>query len=95
MLPDGQRHHVSVSVSSSWLALYVNYELVERVNWTFPGQDITTDGLLMLGGIIEGFETPFKVRAYRMLKCYSHFYLQCFLVQSQYIKSSKRFSVPH
>lgn len=89
MLPDGQWHQVSVGVSSSWLALYVDCELVERVNWTFPGQGITTDGLLMLGDIIEGFETPFEVRAYWMLKCYSHFYLQCLLVQSQYIKSSK------
>jgi hypothetical protein len=62
MLPDGQWHQVSVGVSSSWLALYVDCELVERVNWTYPGQDITTDGLLMLGGIIEGFETPFEVR---------------------------------
>ncbi|XP_031672200.1 collagen alpha-1(XI) chain [Oncorhynchus kisutch] len=60
MLPDGQWHQVSVGVSSSWLALYVDCELVERVNWTYPGQDITTDGLLMLGGIIEGFETPFE-----------------------------------
>ncbi|XP_055741984.1 uncharacterized protein LOC129825890 [Salvelinus fontinalis] len=59
----------SVPQEENWLALYVDCELVERVNWTFPGQDITTDGLLMLGGIIEGFETPFEVRAYWMLKC--------------------------
>lgn len=80
MLPDGQWHQVSVGVSSSWLALYVDCELVERVNWTYPGQDITTDGLLMLGGIIEGFETPFEVRVSRILKCHSHFHLQYSLV---------------
>ncbi|KAI1882503.1 hypothetical protein AGOR_G00251430 [Albula goreensis] len=59
-LSDGQWHRVSVGVSTQRLALYVDCMLVESVNWTYPGMDIATDGLLMVGGIIEDFETPFE-----------------------------------
>ncbi|XP_061118108.1 collagen alpha-2(XI) chain-like [Conger conger] len=59
-LSDGQWHRVSVGVSAQSLALYVDCVLTEKVNWTYPGMDIATDGLLMVGGIIEDFETPFE-----------------------------------
>ncbi|KAG5840838.1 hypothetical protein ANANG_G00192920 [Anguilla anguilla] len=60
VLSDGEWHRVSVGVSAHRLALYVDCELVESVNWNNPSLDITTDGLLMVGGIVEGFETPFE-----------------------------------
>uniref|UniRef100_A0A673XVB8 Laminin G domain-containing protein n=1 Tax=Salmo trutta TaxID=8032 RepID=A0A673XVB8_SALTR len=59
-LSDDQWHHVAVSVSSARLALYVDCALVERVDWVYQGMGITPDGLLMVGGIVEGFETPFE-----------------------------------
>ncbi|XP_071011181.1 collagen alpha-2(I) chain-like [Oncorhynchus clarkii lewisi] len=60
VLSDGQWHHVAVSVSSVRLALYVDCALVESVDWVYQGMGITSEGLLLLGGIIEGFETPFE-----------------------------------
>nr|XP_046172619.1 collagen alpha-1(XI) chain-like [Oncorhynchus gorbuscha] len=59
-LSDDQWHHVAVSVSSARLALYVDCALVERVDWVYQGMGITPDGLLMVGGIVEGFETPYE-----------------------------------
>ncbi|XP_029301004.1 collagen alpha-1(XI) chain-like [Cottoperca gobio] len=58
-LSDGKWHHVAVSVSAKRLALYVDCSLLESVDWVYHGMGISTDGLLMVGGIIEGFETPF------------------------------------
>ncbi|KAM8761452.1 uncharacterized protein AB9X84_009134 [Acanthopagrus schlegelii] len=58
-LRDGQWHQVSLGVSPLWLDVYVDCSLVERVNWAYPWQSISTDGLLMIGGSLEGFETPF------------------------------------
>ena len=60
-LYDGQWHQVSLSVSALWLEVYVDCLLVERVNWAYPWQGISTDGLLMMGGSLEGFEAPFEV----------------------------------
>ncbi|XP_061115428.1 collagen alpha-1(V) chain-like [Conger conger] len=60
VLSDGEWHRVSVGVSAHRLALYVDCRLVESVNWDSPSLDITTDGLLMVGGIVEGFEMPFQ-----------------------------------
>lgn len=60
-LSDGKWHHVAVSVSARRLALYVDCSLLESVDWVHQGMGITADGLLMVGGIIEGFETPFEV----------------------------------
>eukprot|EP00064_Thunnus_orientalis_P006123 superscaffoldBa00000623_g6138 len=57
---DGQWHQVSLGVSTLWLEVYVDCWLVERVNWAYPWQGISTDGLLMVGGSLEGFETPFE-----------------------------------
>ncbi|KAM7393227.1 hypothetical protein PAMA_008057 [Pampus argenteus] len=59
-LSDGKWHHVAVSVSAKRLALYVDCSLLESVEWVYHGMGINTDGLLMVGGIIEGFETPFE-----------------------------------
>ncbi|KAG5834202.1 hypothetical protein ANANG_G00259020 [Anguilla anguilla] len=59
-LSDGRWHQVSVGVSARSLDLHVDCVLTESVNWTSPGMDIATDGLLMVGGIVEDFETPFE-----------------------------------
>lgn len=62
VLSDGGWHRVAVSVSSGRLALYVDCSMVESVDWAYKdGLGISTDGLVMVGGIIEGFETPFEV----------------------------------
>ena len=61
-LHDGQWHRVSVGVSLSGLELHVDCSLVERVHWPYRGQGISTEGLVILGGILESFETPFEVR---------------------------------
>lgn len=60
-LSDSRWHWVSVGASLEHLAVYVNCVLVEKVRWTFPYLGIPTDGLLMVGGIVQGFETPFEV----------------------------------
>lgn len=60
-LSDGKWHHVAISVSAKQLALYVDCSLLESVDWVYHGMGISADGLLMVGGIIEGFETPFEV----------------------------------
>ncbi|TSV94898.1 Collagen alpha-1(XXVII) chain B [Bagarius yarrelli] len=59
-LSDSQWHRVSVGASLGYLSVYVNCVLVEKVRWTFPYLGIPTDGLLMVGGILQGFETPFE-----------------------------------
>ncbi|XP_016332915.1 collagen alpha-1(V) chain-like [Sinocyclocheilus anshuiensis] len=59
-LSDSQWHWISVGVAFEWLAVYVDCVLVEKVSWMYPYMGITTDGLLMVGGILEGFETPFE-----------------------------------
>ncbi|KAM6902308.1 uncharacterized protein FYW49_015931 [Xenentodon cancila] len=59
-LCDGEWHRVAVSVSTNRLALYVDCTLLESVDWVNHGMGIGTDGLLMAGGIIEAFETPFE-----------------------------------
>ncbi|TKS84164.1 Collagen alpha-1(V) chain [Collichthys lucidus] len=59
-LSDGKWHHVAVSVSAKRLALYVDCSLLESVDWVYHGMGISADGLLMVGGIIEAFETPFE-----------------------------------
>ena len=62
-LSDGAWHSVALSVAARGLALYVDCALVEEVGWGYGGMDFTPDGLLLLGGILEGFETPFQVRS--------------------------------
>lgn len=52
---------MALSVSSKQLALYVDCSLMESVDWVYHGMGISTDGLIMVGGIIEGFETPLEV----------------------------------
>ncbi|KAL1275213.1 hypothetical protein QQF64_028027 [Cirrhinus molitorella] len=59
-LSDSQWHRISVGVAFEWLAVYVDCVLLEKVSWMYPYMGITTDGLLMVGGILEGFETPFE-----------------------------------
>lgn len=66
-LSDGKWHHVAVSVSAKRLALYVDCSLLESVDWVYQGMGISTDGLLMVGGIVQRFDTPFEVSG--------HFYL--------------------
>lgn len=63
VLSDGNWHRVAVSVSTGQFALYVDCAMVESVDWSYKdGLEITTDGLIMVGGIIEGFEVPFEVK---------------------------------
>ncbi|KAK0139727.1 Collagen alpha-1(XXI) chain [Merluccius polli] len=59
-LHDGQWHRVSVAVSVSGLEVYVDCSRVDRVDWAYRRQDISTQGLVILGGILESFETPFE-----------------------------------
>ncbi|RVE65499.1 hypothetical protein OJAV_G00117130 [Oryzias javanicus] len=59
-LCDGEWHHVRVSVSTKRLSLYADCSLLESVDWVNLGMGIGTDGLLMVGGTIEAFETPFE-----------------------------------
>ncbi|KAI4817194.1 hypothetical protein KUCAC02_009470 [Chaenocephalus aceratus] len=59
-LSDGKWHHVALSVSAKRLALYVDCSLLESVDWVYRSMGISTEGLLMIGGIIEAFETPFE-----------------------------------
>lgn len=61
-LSDGKWHRVAVSVSAKRLALYVDCSLLESVDWVYEGLGISSDGLLVVGGVIEGFETPFEVK---------------------------------
>lgn len=60
-LRDSQWHQLALSVSPLWLEVYVDCTLVERLNWAYPWQPISTDGMLMVGGSIERTETPFDV----------------------------------
>ncbi|XP_066569337.1 collagen alpha-1(XI) chain-like [Amia ocellicauda] len=61
MLSDGRWHRVSVGVSAQGVGVYVDCALVESVTWkNYFGMGITTEGLLMVGGIVETFETPFE-----------------------------------
>uniref|UniRef100_A0AAY4CW64 Laminin G domain-containing protein n=2 Tax=Denticeps clupeoides TaxID=299321 RepID=A0AAY4CW64_9TELE len=60
ILSDGQWHRIALSVSEGRLGLYVDCAKVESVDWQSSGLDITTDGLLMVGGLVEAFETPFE-----------------------------------
>ncbi|KAL2092225.1 hypothetical protein ACEWY4_012023 [Coilia grayii] len=57
---DSRWHYVSVGVSAKALTLYVDCVLVETIKWVYPYMGITTEGLLTVGGILEGFETPFE-----------------------------------
>ncbi|XP_068508834.1 collagen alpha-1(XI) chain-like isoform X1 [Syngnathus scovelli] len=59
-LTDGQWHHVAISVSGQRVAIFVDCTLLESVEWVNQGLGIKTDGLFIIGGIIEGFETPFE-----------------------------------
>lgn len=63
VLSDGNWHRVAVSVSARRLVLYVDCALVESIDWAYKeGLEVTTDGLIMVGGIVEGFEIPFEVK---------------------------------
>ncbi|XP_077594079.1 uncharacterized protein LOC144210983 [Stigmatopora nigra] len=59
-LTDGQWHHLAISVSSRRVAIFVDCALLESVEWVNQGLGIRADGLFIIGGIVEGFETPFE-----------------------------------
>nr|XP_043868866.1 collagen alpha-1(XI) chain-like [Solea senegalensis] len=61
-LSDGKWHHVAVSVSAKQLAVYVDCSLLESVDWFYHGLGVSTDGLLMVGGVTEDSETTFEGR---------------------------------
>lgn len=88
---------MAVSVSAERLALYVDCSLLESVDWVSHGMGISTDGLLMVGGITEGFETPFEVSGltptipsliiinpttYQLLRYSAHFFLNIYKMPS-------------
>lgn len=63
-LGDGRWHQVALSISVERLELHVDCRLVDRVSWSsYGGMGVHTEGLIILGGLIESFEIPFKVRA--------------------------------
>lgn len=63
-LGDGHWHRVALSISLERLELHVDCRLVDRVSWSnYFGMGVNTEGLIIVGGLIESFEIPFKVRA--------------------------------
>ncbi|KAH1179307.1 hypothetical protein KIL84_021890, partial [Mauremys mutica] len=61
ILGDGDWHQVALSISSERLELHVDCQLVESVGWSnYFGMGVTTQGLVILGGLIESFEIPFE-----------------------------------
>lgn len=62
-LSDGHWHQVALSISLERLELHVDCRLVDRVSWSnYFGMGVNTEGLIIIGGLIESFEIPFKVR---------------------------------
>ncbi|XP_072286112.1 uncharacterized protein [Pyxicephalus adspersus] len=60
-LTDGRWHRAALSISAKGVTLYVDCKLVETLPWSnFFGLGVRTDGILMLGGLIEPYEVPFK-----------------------------------
>lgn len=60
-LSDGKWHRVALSVSAKQLAVYVDCSLLEKVDWPHPGLRISPDGLLLVGGAVQRYDTPFEV----------------------------------
>ncbi|XP_032994104.1 collagen alpha-2(XI) chain-like [Lacerta agilis] len=60
-LADGHWHRVALSISLNRLALYVDCCLLESVGWSgYFGMGVATEGLVVIGGLIEPFEVPFE-----------------------------------
>lgn len=67
-LSDGRWHKVAVSVSWDKIELYADCRFVESVAWrNYFGMQVTTEGLIMIGGLIEAFETPFEGQIQQLL----------------------------
>lgn len=63
-LGDGHWHQVALSISLERLELHVDCRLLDRVSWAnYFGMGVNTEGLIIIGGLIESSEIPFKVRA--------------------------------
>lgn len=60
-LSDGNWHNVAIGVSAKRLALHVDCIQLLSVDWEYRGMENSTAGLLMVGGIIAGHESPFEV----------------------------------
>ncbi|RLW00333.1 hypothetical protein DV515_00008911, partial [Chloebia gouldiae] len=59
-LGDGRWHQVALSISLERLELHVDCRLVDRVSWSnYFGMGVNTEGLIIIGGLIESFEIPF------------------------------------
>lgn len=70
-LGDGRWHQVALSISLERLELHVDCRLVDRVSWSnYFGMGVNTEGLIIIGGLIESFEIPFKVRIGQTWKGY-------------------------
>lgn len=64
LLSDGRWHRVALGISSEGLELHVDCRLVGRASWSgHIGMGVSTEGLVVLGGLVEAFEIPFEVRA--------------------------------
>lgn len=61
-ISDGKWHSIAVSVAAKRLAVYVDCSLLESVDWPHPGVRISPDGLLLVGGVVQTYDTPFEVR---------------------------------
>ncbi|KAH0615536.1 hypothetical protein JD844_004919, partial [Phrynosoma platyrhinos] len=60
-LADGEWHRIALSISSERLVLYIDCQLVESIVWPrYSGMGVTTEGLVVIGGLIEPFEIPFE-----------------------------------
>ncbi|XP_042334647.1 collagen alpha-1(V) chain-like [Sceloporus undulatus] len=60
-LADGDWHRIGLSISSERLVLYIDCHLVESIVWPrHSGMGVTTEGLVVIGGLIEPFEIPFE-----------------------------------
>ncbi|XP_029469365.1 collagen alpha-1(XI) chain-like [Rhinatrema bivittatum] len=60
-LSDGEWHRIALSISADRVELHVDCKLIESIAWTnFFGMGVTTEGLVMVGGLIEPFEIPFE-----------------------------------
>ncbi|XP_043914105.1 collagen alpha-3(V) chain-like [Protopterus annectens] len=61
-LSDGGWHRIALGISLDKVELFIDCQLIESIVWKhYYGMGVSTEGLVLIGGIIEAFETPFEV----------------------------------